>query len=75
MSDIPRRVEKARECVHGNIVWWGHECGECDAAGTHVWRQTNCAYCGTRPGKIGRLFCSSDCAAAYAVQGLVEAQR
>lgn len=29
MKDFPQTPEDARECVHGNMVWFGSECGEC----------------------------------------------
>src|SRR5262245_28955722 len=32
-ATFPQTQETARECVHGNQVWFGHECGECEAKG------------------------------------------
>lgn len=36
-ADFPQTPEEARTCVHGNRVWFGHECGLCDAEGHYVW--------------------------------------
>jgi hypothetical protein len=30
---FPRCEADARECVHGNQVWLGHECGDCASTG------------------------------------------
>jgi len=30
---FPRTEDDARECVHANMVWFGHECGICEAEG------------------------------------------
>jgi len=30
---FPRSEDDARECIHANMVWFGHECGECEAVG------------------------------------------
>ena len=39
------------ECIHGNTVWFGHECGLCEAGGDptvnftlpHLWVQSACS--------------------------------
>lgn len=35
---FPQTEDEARVCVHGNRVWFGNECGLCDAAGHYVWK-------------------------------------
>jgi hypothetical protein len=37
---FPRCEEDARECAHANMVWFGHECGECQKTGV-VWAEDN----------------------------------
>lgn len=37
MSNFPQTEDEAIRCIHGNLVWFGHECGRCDAAGRIVW--------------------------------------
>jgi hypothetical protein len=36
-ADFPQTPEEARLCVHGNQVWFGHECGLCDSEGEYRW--------------------------------------
>lgn len=38
VKDFPQTEEDARTCVHGNRVWFGHECGKCEIAGGYRWR-------------------------------------
>lgn len=37
---FPQGPEDARVCIHGNRVWFGNECGLCDAAGKYIWRES-----------------------------------
>ena len=34
---FPRSEDDARECVHDNRVWFGHECGICESEG-YQWK-------------------------------------
>jgi hypothetical protein len=36
--NFPQSEEEARECIHGNQVWFGNECGICDGEGYYVWK-------------------------------------
>lgn len=38
-TTIPRTPEESKICVHGNEVWYGHECGICDDAGFYEWAE------------------------------------
>jgi hypothetical protein len=38
-ANFPQTPEDARICIHGNRVWFGHECGLCDGAGKYVWKE------------------------------------
>lgn len=35
---FPQTEEEARTCIHGNKVWFEHECGICDGEGHYVWK-------------------------------------
>lgn len=37
IGEFPAHEGQALTCVHGNRVWFGHECGECEAAGVYRW--------------------------------------
>jgi hypothetical protein len=37
---FPSCPEDARECVHGNQVWFGNECGECETHG-YKWKDAS----------------------------------
>ena len=39
MMTFPRAEEDARECIHANMVWYGHECGECEKSG-YTWAES-----------------------------------
>jgi hypothetical protein len=41
---FPRTPEEARICIHGNEVWFGNECGECEDNGEYVWEGTLMPY-------------------------------
>ena len=34
---FPQTPEEARTCKHGNRVWFGHECGECEESEVFQW--------------------------------------
>jgi hypothetical protein len=34
---VPYGPEQSLTCVHGTVVWLGHECGDCEAIGVYVW--------------------------------------
>jgi len=37
---FPRHEDDARECIHANMVWFGHECGICESEG-YKWAETS----------------------------------
>lgn len=44
-DEFPQSIEEARICVHGNVVWQGHYCKECDASETgYVWAEEQVTY-------------------------------
>lgn len=36
-TQFPQTRAEARMCVHGNSVWFGRECGKCEAVGHYEW--------------------------------------
>lgn len=34
---VPSDPEHSLTCIHGTVVWFGHECGECEDLGVYVW--------------------------------------